>query len=248
MSVFTSLFFQKNYNFFQPQDAIDKTGAVLCDFDGTVSLVDTTDILLQHFGKEGCEVLESNWLAGKIGSRACMSGQIALLDASKSELDACLANIPIDPGFKDFVFMAQQNGFSVHIVSDGLDYVIQRILLQNGLDFLPIYANRLLHNGDRQWQLEFPHANKNCKKGSGNCKCAHVALQHQSQIPVVYIGDGASDFCVSAQADIVLAKSKLITYCQQQAIPYFPIRNFTDAIQLWPEIRFEEKVICETLL
>lgn len=248
MRVFTALFSQEKMNLFLPQNTNIKTGAILCDFDGTVSLADTTDILLQRFGKEGCEALEADWMAGKIGSRDCMSGQIALLDASKSELDDCLAEISIDPSFREFVFIVQQNGFSLQIVSDGLDYVIHRILQQNELDFLPVYANRLLHNGDRQWQLAFPYAKTNCKKGSGNCKCAHVALQHESNVPVIYIGDGASDYCVSAQADSVLAKGKLISYCQQQAISHFPIRNFADAQQLWPQINAENKAVCEALL
>lgn len=248
MSVFTALFSQKNCNRFSPQSDINKTGSILCDFDGTISLADTTDVLLQRFGAEGYETLEAEWLAGKIGSRACMSGQIALLNASKSELDACLDSIHIDPSFRDFVYMVQQKGFSLHIVSDGLDYVIHYILQNNGLEGVPIYANQLLHNGKRQWQLAFPYADLNCRKNSGNCKCAHVAQQHQCHHSVIYIGDGASDYCVSEQADIVLAKGKLITYCQQREIAHVPISDFSEAQKIWPQISLKNKATHEALL
>jgi 2-hydroxy-3-keto-5-methylthiopentenyl-1-phosphate phosphatase len=47
------------------------------DFDGTVSLTDTTDHLLDRFsGPEWLEV-EQDWVAGRIGSRECLARQIA---------------------------------------------------------------------------------------------------------------------------------------------------------------------------
>ncbi len=40
---------------------------ILCDFDGTISLEDTTDVLLERFGMSGWQALEQDWLAGKLG-------------------------------------------------------------------------------------------------------------------------------------------------------------------------------------
>ena len=59
---------------------------ILCDFDGTISQEDVTDSLLMRFGRPGWDALEVDWRAGKIGSRQCMAGQIALLDCSEDEL------------------------------------------------------------------------------------------------------------------------------------------------------------------
>src|SRR3569623_1650310 len=63
---------------------------ILCDFDGTISLEDVTDCLIGKFGRPGCADLEEQWESGRIGSRACLSGQVALLDATREEIDACL--------------------------------------------------------------------------------------------------------------------------------------------------------------
>lgn len=207
---------------------------VLCDFDGTISLVDVTDTLLEHFGQEGCEQLEARWQAGEIGSQECMSKQVALLDASLDELNRVLANIDIDPHFKSFVEYAQQNQIMVHIVSDGLDYAIQTILARHQLDFIPVYANRLLHDNGRGWRLDFPYSNPNCLKASGNCKCEHVKKQQASYSPILYVGDGSSDYCVANKVDYVFAKDKLIDFCLQQHIGHSPITGFDEVIEQLP--------------
>src|SRR5689334_23944538 len=94
---------------------------LLCDFDGTISLEDTTDTLLERFGKPGWEKLEADWREGRIGSHDCMAGQVALLDMSRQELDAHLAERAVDPAFGAFVHTAQAQGMDVEILSDGLD-------------------------------------------------------------------------------------------------------------------------------
>src|SRR5580765_7417688 len=52
---------------------------ILCDFDGTIALDDTTDTLLERFARPGWQVLEADWRQGRIGSHDCMAGQVALL-------------------------------------------------------------------------------------------------------------------------------------------------------------------------
>lgn len=212
------------------QNNQQESWVILCDFDGTISLADVTDVLLTKFGKPGHEELEDKWLNGEIGSRACMSGQIALIDADKHELDTALASIDIDPDFKHFVQHAKKLGIPVKIISDGLDYAIKHILKPHGLDNLPIYANRFIQTAERSWQLEFPHASENCVKASGNCKCARVAAYQSINEKVLFVGDGSSDFCASGKVDFVLAKDKLIQHCIKQGTPHLAINGFAEAL------------------
>lgn len=209
---------------------------ILCDFDNTISTRDVTDTLLQRFGMDGYEEMENDWIAGKIGSRECMSGQIGLLNASFDELNDCLKQIHIDPFFPRFAKAVRQFNIDLHIVSDGLDYAIHAILQRYGLDSIPIYANRLVQTGERSWKLEFPYANPDCKKQSGHCKCNHTFRQSGYAKRIIYIGDGASDFCVSHHSDWVLAKSNLIDYCRKNRLKHSPIRDFSEAIRLLPTI------------
>jgi len=213
----------------QPGLPIVSHWTILCDFDGTIALDDTTDTLLERFARPGWEVLEADWKAGRINSHDCMAGQVALLDMSRDELDAHLDARAIDPAFGEFVDSAQAQGMHIVIVSDGLDYAIRRILVRAGFESLPIVANHLRQVDERAWSLQFPHADKACRVGSGTCKCARGRAAHEHTL---LIGDGASDFCVAETTDFVFAKGKLAQHCKTKNIPHAAIAGFADALPL----------------
>lgn len=199
---------------------------ILSDFDGTVSLRDTTDSVLAQFADPSWEALESRWIAGAMSARACMQQQIALIRASDAALDAYLDSLDIDPGFADFAADSENAGIPLTIVSDGVDYFIRRILQRNGLGHIPVIANTLSRSGRDQWRLSASRDTQHCAAGSGVCKCDVLARQQNS--PTIYIGDGRSDFCVAAEAAIVFAKSSLATYCRDKAIAFTPFETFSD--------------------
>lgn len=198
--------------------------AILCDFDGTIGVEDVTDTLLDNFGRPGWQDAEQRWLRGDIGSAQCLSEQIALLDMSRSQLEACLDRITIDAGFAGFVRQAQASAIPLTIVSDGLDIAIQRILQRQRLPALPVYANRLVQTGERRWRIDFPYRHPQCLQASGNCKCQFA--QRPALQRLLVIGDGLSDFCVAARADHVFARARLIGECRRASLPFTPFDRF----------------------
>lgn len=198
--------------------------AILCDFDGTIGVEDVTDTLLEHFGQPGWQDAEQRWLRGEIGSAQCLSEQIALLDMSRSQLEACLGRISIDAGFAGFVRQAQASAIPLAIVSDGLDMAIHHILQRHRLPPLPVFANRLVQTGERRWRIDFPHRHPQCLQASGNCKCQFA--QRLAPQRVLAIGDGLSDFCVAARADHVFARARLIGECRRASLPFTPFERF----------------------
>jgi 2,3-diketo-5-methylthio-1-phosphopentane phosphatase len=209
---------------------------ILCDFDGTVSVEDITDSLLERFGRPGWQAIEQAWRRGEMGSHDCMAQQVALLEATQAEMDAHLDGMSIDRAFLHFVAETRAAGMPLAVVSDGLDYAIRRILGNHGLSDVPIIANRLQAVGESGWQLEFPHGNPACRVAAGNCKCSCAGRARAERRRVLLIGDGASDFCVAGEADLVFAKHRLIEHCRSAGIPYVPITGFTDAIELLPTL------------
>lgn len=209
---------------------------ILCDFDGTIAVEDVTDALLDRFAAPEWQAIEREWRAGKIGSAECMASQVALLDASREEIDAHLASLRIDPAFPAFVEAALSAGTKLRVVSDGLDYAIHAILARYQLDHLPVLANRLVPTGPRRWRLETPFSDPGCRIGSGHCKCASAVREHNRHHRVLLVGDGASDFCAAGEADYVFAKHRLIEHCRHAAIPHASIVGFTDAIALLPAL------------
>ncbi|CBA16279.1 MtnX-like HAD-IB family phosphatase [Xanthomonas albilineans] len=206
---------------------------ILCDFDGTVSLQDVTDSLLEHLGRPGWRALEDDWVAGRIGARECMTGQVALIGGDVEALHRVLDAVRIDPAFVRFVHLAERLGMPLSIVSDGLDYPIARILARHGLHHLPIIANRLLRTDAGQWRMASPHARPDCP--SGTCKCAVMAQQTPAR-PTLLIGDGRSDFCLAGKADLVFAKDGLLRHCRANGIAHCAIAGFDDAIALLPAL------------
>ena len=209
---------------------------ILCDFDGTISACDVTDELLGRFARPEWQDLEESWRSGSIGSRECKVGQVALLDASATDIDRLLDDVCIDPAFPDFVEQAKSGGAELVVVSDGLDRAIRRILARHNLGHLPIIANHLVQTGARKWRMQSPHMQQACRSGSGTCKCASAGNHRGNQRNVLLVGDGRSDFCVAEQVDYVFAKSSLINHCRCLQLSHSPVRGFDDAIALLPEL------------
>ncbi|BDH44392.1 2-hydroxy-3-keto-5-methylthiopentenyl-1-phosphate phosphatase [Salmonella enterica subsp. enterica serovar Choleraesuis] len=210
-----------------PPRAWHSAWTILCDFDGTISSLDVTDTLLEHFGKPGWSELEERWLAGDIGSQECMAGQIALLDMSREELDEVICSIPIDPDFRRFVELTQHYEVPLHVVSDGLDYPIYRLLERQSVTNVPVVANLLEQVGDRSWHLRFPWKNEGCRTGSGVCKCA--VMHQRAENASLLIGDGHSDFCLAHEATHVFARGSLLAECRKDNLPHTPVSNFAEA-------------------
>lgn len=208
---------------------------ILCDFDGTVSVEDVIDSLLCEYGRPGWQALEDDWRAGLIGSRQCMQGQVELLELDRQCLDRHLDQVRIDHGFPAFARHTRANGVPLRIVSDGLDYAIDRILLRHDLQWLPVAANHLVAVGDKQWTLESPLQAHGCRSGTCKCRFASSAGEDAAE-RVLLIGDGASDFCVANRVDFVFAKNRLVEHCRAAGIPYVAISCFEEAQALLPEL------------
>jgi len=198
---------------------------IFCDFDGTISLKDTTDEILSKFALPEWEILEAQWKNGEIGGNECMRGQIALIRTNKQELDAELDSQPIDAHFADFVQFCESMNAPITVISDGVDYFIKRILRRHNLSHLPVIANHLSLNNDGNFSLSCPHSNPSCPSAAGVCKCSKLAAHKDLR---VFVGDGRSDFCAAPEADIVFAKSTLATFCEQREIEYIAYKNFAD--------------------
>ena len=118
--------------------------AVLCDFDGTVARDDVGNLLFRTFSPNGesAEVVR-RWKAGEISSRECLEKEASVARVSRNDLDGFLRDRDIDPYFKDFHDFARRRGMEVVIMSDGLDYYIEQLLVRNGLGHIQFYANRM---------------------------------------------------------------------------------------------------------
>lgn len=204
---------------------------VFCDFDATISIQDATDFILSRFADPEWEQIEDEWKRGVIGSAECMQRQVALICATRQQLDAALDEIQIDPSFPAFASFCRSKRIPLTVVSDGVDYFIHRILARHRLPALPVIANQLTIcglNGQTRYHLASPFGEAGCASAAGICKCRSVGAASGMR---VYVGDGRSDFCVASKPELVFAKGTLAEFCQRQNIPFMPYRQFADVEQ-----------------
>ncbi len=204
--------------------------AIISDFDGTIAERDIGHHFLGGYISDsaGREKLLESWKLGLISSRECLEQEIRMLDAGKAELDRFIEGEKLDPFIKDFVDFCNRRKFEFLIVSDGLDYYIDRMLMKHGLGYLEFRANQLLFDGDRITAVEFPWYDLRSCEMCGNCKRAHVEELAGKGFQTVYIGNGYSDRCPIEYADIVFAKGELLDHCRRINVDCIGFDNFRD--------------------
>ena len=208
---------------------------IFCDFDGTITLQDTTDAILETFASPQWKEVEARWVSGQIGSRDCLREQMSLVAAGEEELGRLVDSIPLDPHFADFAQECVDRGFPFHIVSDGFDWVIHRTLRRPELS-APGLAKRFrvaassLRIQERFMVTTFPYGSVRCTHGCATCKPQWMECESKGFSPVVFIGDGMSDRHAVAAADIVMARQSksLAAYCAKNNVPCILFNDFLE--------------------
>jgi len=200
---------------------------IFCDFDGTISLTDASNLIFARFADPTWEVIEERWMTGEIDAATCMVAQVELIEASLSALDAQLDEVALRPGFAELLRWCRARDIPFTIVSDGIDHFIHRILKRHDIDDVTVIANRLVSVGNNRWTLEHPWRQADCVGRSGVCKCAVVAAKRDDQA-TVFVGDGRSDFCVAARPDILFATGRLQRFCVERGLSFLPFDDFAN--------------------
>ena len=205
---------------------------VFSDFDGTITRLDVTDEILEHFADPSWHAVEDQWLRGEIGSRECFARPAALVWATVNQLNELIDAIPIDPDFPAFFRYLKVQQLPFYIVSDSFDYVIRRVLKRVGADGELRNGRHLFSTGLEfeagGFRATFPHSNHGCKHGCATCKPAIIRKVRKKQQPVIFIGDGLSDRFAVEVADVVFAKQELLAYCREHGVSCRPFDTFGD--------------------
>jgi 2-hydroxy-3-keto-5-methylthiopentenyl-1-phosphate phosphatase len=207
-----------------------QTPILFLDFDGTISRRDAVDAILETYADPKWLTFEAEWCAGRIGSRDCLRAQMSLVRASRKEIDALLDEIGIDEDLIPLLEMCAGQNIPAHVISDGFDYCIRRILsgaskrvtalLRGGR----VCAAHLESRG-QLWRTEFPFFHQTCGHGCATCKPAVMRLLNKTNAPAIFVGDGFSDRYAVESADLVFAKDGLAEYCTEQSIEHTRYQN-----------------------
>ncbi|MFA5095849.1 MAG: MtnX-like HAD-IB family phosphatase [Candidatus Omnitrophota bacterium] len=200
---------------------------VFFDFDNTIATCDVFDSMLPRFSQDDLwKKLERDWQKGRIGSHACLSGQISGISITRQALNKYLAGIKLDPYFKKIVAALSASRVKVFVLSDNFDYILKRILGLNAIDNLKVYSNRLKF-GKGKLVPHFPYRSKKCRV-CAHCKTKNLLANVSPDSVIIYVGDGRSDICPSQYADLVFAKDALLKYFEDKKLTCFAYESLKD--------------------
>lgn len=201
---------------------------IISDFDGTITRCDGLYKFIATYAAGDWEKIEKDWSEGKISSKECLIEEFKLVpDLSEELISSFVKTIEIDDSFKDFYKNICDKNIDFCVVSDGVDYFINKILERNNLFGLKIISNHGAFRGE-SFELTFPNDFTACKNNAGTCKCKIIEDFREKYNQIIYIGDGVSDYCVAEKADKLYAKSKLADYCEERNIKFIPYNSFSD--------------------
>jgi len=207
---------------------------ILCDFDGTAAANDVGNVLFRKFAGDGCFDIIQLWKDGEISSKECLLRECEIARVTRTELEQFCDIQDMSPFFTEFLAYCQSSGIPIDIVSDGLDFYVNRILTNHGLNAaVDFYANKLQFLKNGGITVEFPYFKYGCGR-CANCKGYHVKRAKAAGYKVVYIGDGLSDRCGADAADIVFARTgrDLENYCDEQQLPHHKFNDFSDVLEV----------------
>ena len=198
---------------------------VFVDFDGTITDIDTFDMLVRAVaGDATWEAIDDALVAGEITLREALAQQAALVGLSRADALALVqAKSRVDPAFAPFVDAVRAHGGTIRVVSSGIASVIHDALERAGIE-IDVLANEVDY-APGGWTIAFIDDSKNAHD-----KAAHVRAAKARGSQTVYIGDGISDFEAALAADVRFAKENraLEAYCRERAVACTSFASFSE--------------------
>ena len=201
----------------------------LIDFDITISLNDSTDVLLEKHNASKKEEIIALYRKNELTIREYIKCGLESLNVSQEEyVETLKQNVKVDKTFQHFL----DTGFDYRIVSAGANLNVLASLQGNNIYIQEnkIISNKLIFTNNKI-TVENPYLDESGYYGVD--KGAIVKEFKEKGRRVIYIGDGPSDYEAARQADYVFARSqtRLVKFCNDEKIDFSEFGNFIEVIE-----------------
>ena len=221
----------------------------LTDFDGTITLLDSNDHMVDTVGMGYAERRKINdaIVAEKIGFRDGFRQMLESVHRPFEEMkELTRRDVKLDPGFKEFHAFAKENHIPIVVVSSGMTPIIRSIFSnligEEEASKLEIISNDVEFTDPEKkgdtWSIVYRHPDN----VNGHDKSLSILpYRDLPQRPLLFFaGDGISDISAARHADVLFVKDKkdndLATYCDKHNIGYHLFKDWTvpkHMIQQW---------------
>ena len=211
-----------------------KKTLVQCDFDGTVTEEDASFVMLDAFADGDWRQLFEQYHEGKISVGRFNMEAFATVKADRQSLLRLIKDtVKVRPGFHELVACCRSRGFRFVIVSNGLEFYINKILGDIGLADIEVFAARTeFHQEGLEVQYAGPDGRRLDEEFKGTYLNSFLAEGYR----VVYLGNGDSDLSPARRCHHVFATGTLLERCQQIKLDCTPFTDFHEVVrvlELW---------------
>jgi 2-hydroxy-3-keto-5-methylthiopentenyl-1-phosphate phosphatase len=203
---------------------------VLCDFDGTITTVDTAEWVLAKYALGDWRLFDRQFDDGEISLEECLNRAFSLVKTSEKQILEVLEQVVnFRPNFKKLAEYCRARHVPLIIVSAGIDFVIEHFLkLNNCMDLVEVHSAKTTFNAN-SIRFTFPPL---LDTTSDNFKHDRVRHYQSQGMKVIYVGNGSADYAAVKDADYSFAikGSRLAKLCKDDGIPCTNMTDFQDIV------------------
>ena len=216
--------------------------AVVCDFDGTATVLDIGDEISKRFGGvEHFQLQKQLFAGGKLDTRGIIEGIYEHVRAPEAEVCAfAVEAAKLRPGFAELIEAARATGAPFFLASGGLRQYIEAVLaahLPADLrGWVRVRANEAVFTPEGL-RVRFPGDEASRAAGCAACgSCKRVSIAEARALGaqrIVGLGDGFADRCLVQFSDRTFARkdSYLHRYCLENRLPHTPFTELYEAAE-----------------
>jgi 2-hydroxy-3-keto-5-methylthiopentenyl-1-phosphate phosphatase len=200
-----------------------------CDFDGTITQEDISFLILDAFASGDWRQLLAQYREGKISVGRFNTEAFAMVKVDKPTLlQFVKSRAKIRAGFHQLLAYCHRKGFKFVIVSNGLDFYIETILGDIGIDNIEVFAaqTRFSPNG-----IDVRYVGPRGNQLMDNFKESYVSLFRDRGYRVIYAGNGISDVSPSGQAYHIFATGELLAHYKEMNLNCTPFIDLHDIVE-----------------
>lgn len=208
-----------------------KTGKTLiqCDFDGTITEEDVSFMLLDTFATGDWRHLLEEYREGRISVGRLNREAFAMVKADKkSMLEAMNGMVKIRAGFHELISYCRREAFRFVIVSNGLDFYIDKILNDLGFHDIEVFAAQA-HFVPESLHVQYIGPDGNILEEG--FKESYVDLFLRSGYQIVYAGNGLSDFPAAKRCHHIFATGELLANCQENNVECVAFTDLNEIVR-----------------
>jgi len=202
---------------------------IQCDFDGTIISNNLSVLLREKYAFGDWKRINSDYLHGYLTVEQSNKLQFALIKEPKERLQAFVRQyIELRPGFVEFVRYCQKSSIPFVIVSSGLDFYIEPVLVEIGLSDLELHCGQTTFSHDG---IDVSYYDPEGNVISEGFKKKYLTWIKERGTNIIYLGDGLSDLEAARQADHVFATGHLLDLLNTHSIRCSAFSDFYDLLR-----------------